>query len=113
MNSVTKLTLSLIGPISFSQKCTEFKKYSRVTTAMFQGWLMWVAVLKVASACRISFILLKSFLQESESLSLDVLADLSASGDSLVIEISFAPGLCRSDQTWLLIWPLRPTPSES
>ena len=102
INSVTKFTLSLTEKMSLSPKWTEFRKYSRVTTDMFQGWIMCVAVRREAKAWQISLIDLNSFLHDSESLSFDVLAAFNASGESLVMEISFEPGLCKSAQIWLL-----------
>ena len=113
MNSVTKLTLSLVELKSLAPKWIEFKKYSRVATDMFQGWIMWIGVLREAKAWRISSTEPNSFLQDSASLSFEVLAALSTSGESLVMEISFAPGLCKIAQMWLLMLPLSPTPSES
>ena len=113
MNSATKLTLSLVELKSLAPKWIEFKKYSRVATDMFQGWIMWIAVLREARVWGISSTEPNSFLQDSASLSFEVLAALSASGESLVMEISFAPGLCKIAQMWLLMLPLSPTPSES
>ena len=113
MNSVTNPTLSLAELISLSQKWTEFRKYSSVTTDMFHGWIIPVAVLREASVWRTSLTVLNSRLNESKSLSFKVLAALRASGDNLVIEMSLLPGLWSRAQIWLFMCPLRPTPSVS